>query len=208
MKNKIFKTSEKHSGETLIEIIIAVGVIITILAPAAGLQVQSIRDLAFNRDYLIAETLADEGIEIIRNMRDTNFLKFPGKEKDCWNTKPDDSNNPSQITLDTCDKNKIEAGSYILKRDIDTLKWSIKNIGANSIPDDFNFEEDSEYRLKLDNDTQLYNHDSGELTNFFREIYVEYDGENKMNVLSRVFFKNGAKTKIVKRLYHLTNKKI
>mgnify|MGYP001562343255 FL=1 len=196
MKNKIFKISKKNSGETLIEIIIAFGVIITVLAPAAGLQVQSIRNLAFSRDHLIAETLVNEGIEIIRNMRDTNFLKFPGKEKDCWNTKSDDPD----ITLDNCNKNKIESGSYILKRDIDTLKWSIKNISANFIPDDFNFEEKSEYQLKLDNNTQLYNHDSGGLTNFFREIYVEYDGGNKMNVFSACFLKTARKQKLLSAL--------
>ncbi|MBI4994173.1 hypothetical protein HZC21_00805 [Candidatus Peregrinibacteria bacterium] len=193
MNNKKFT-----SGETLIEVLLAVSVIMIALAPASGLQVQSTRNLAFNRDHLIAETLANEGIEIIRNMRDTNFLKFSAKAKECWNTKPD------YDEVETCEKdiNKIKPGSYILKRDIDTLKWSIEklsieNISADSIPD--------EYHLKLDASTQLYNHNSGDPTNFFREIYIEYDGDEKMNVLSRVFFKNGIKTAIVKRSYYLTN---
>lgn len=193
MNNKRFKTT---AGETLIEVLMAVSVLMIALVPTAGLKVQSVQNIAFNRDHLIAETLANEGIEIIRNMRDTNALKFSEKAEECWNTKPDSD----------CG-DEIKAGSYILKRDINTLKWDIENIGANSIPDDFNFEEDSEYRLKLDSATQLYNHDSGDPTNFYREIYIEYDGDEKMNVFSRVFFKSGAKTKIVKRSYYLTNQK-
>lgn len=189
MKNK-----KSHSGETLIEVLMAVSVLMIVIVPASELKVKSIQNLAFNRDNLIAGTLADEGIEVISGIVITNILKFPDEIKTCWDTQPDKN----------CG-NKIEDGSDILKLNTETLKWSLENIGVNALTDDADFGADSKYLLKLDPSTSLYNHDTGSDTGFYREIYIEHEGGDKMIISSRVFFKNGNKKKIAKRVYYLTN---
>ena len=86
MKNKFLKS---HSGETLIEVMIAISVLVLVMVPVAELNIKATRNNAYNRDHLVAENLATEVLEIIRGIRATNLLLFIAKENLCWNTKPD-----------------------------------------------------------------------------------------------------------------------
>ena len=65
---------KKDSGFTLIESMIAVGLIVTGVVGVLTLVSRSIgfNGLAFNR--LTAANLAQEGIEVVRNIRDTNWI--------------------------------------------------------------------------------------------------------------------------------------
>lgn len=195
--------SDLRSAETLIEILIAVSVLMIALAPAAGLRVKATQNSAYNRDHLVAEMLANNGIEIINNIRDTNLLRFSTKQNSCWNTKPEHKD------IDTCDEpnNLIKTGSYIVKENIGSADIELILKDPNPLPDDFNPADDSIYRLKLDSLTETYNYDTGDSTNFYKEIYIKYSKSGKtMFVSSRVFFKNGAKIKNVTRLTALTSK--
>ena len=87
------KTKKTISGETLIEVLIAVSVLIIVMTPSAALVMQSTRSTAYARDNLIAMSLADEGIELMNNIRDANFLKFGEKFDLCWDTRPDYNDN-------------------------------------------------------------------------------------------------------------------
>lgn len=188
---KKFKFS--NSGETLIEVMIAISVLIIIMAPTSALNVQAIRNNAYNRDHLVAENLAAEGLEIMRGIRDTNLLRFISKETLCWNTKPE------YKETDKCDKseNLIKNGSYIIKETIGSPEVELVLKADDPLPDDFKPADDSEYQLK-DN--------AGKPTNFYREIYMEYSTSKKtMFISSRVFFKNGAKVKKVTRITALNS---
>ena len=68
--------SKKSRGETLLEVIVALLVLTIGSASATSLIVTSIRANQFNKDSLIALNLAQEGIEYMRNLRDTNWIKF------------------------------------------------------------------------------------------------------------------------------------
>jgi len=65
---------KNNSGFTLVESMIAVGLIVTGVVGVLTLVSRSIgfNGLAFNR--LTAANLAQEGIEIVRNIRDTNWI--------------------------------------------------------------------------------------------------------------------------------------
>lgn len=76
---KFFKTKFRQNttelGFTLIETIVATGVIVTALVSSLAL-INSSLVLASNfQDRLIASNLAAEGIEVVRNMRDNNWLQ-------------------------------------------------------------------------------------------------------------------------------------
>ena len=183
-----------NSGETLIEVMIAISVMVLIMAPTSALNVQATRNNAYNRDHLIAENLAAEGLEIMRGIRDTNLLRFISKETACWNTEPE-----YKGEIDKCDGagNLIEKGSYIIKEKIGSPDVELVLKDGDSLPDDFKPDENSEYQLK---------DDAGEPANFYREIYIEYSASKKiMFISSRVFFKNGAKIKKVTRITALNS---
>jgi len=72
MSNKIFKIK---NGFTLLEVIIAVFIIAVGVAGVAKIMPSLIVDSSVNQSRLVAAYLAQEGIEIVRNIRDTNWLE-------------------------------------------------------------------------------------------------------------------------------------
>lgn len=84
------KKNGQHSkrGETILEVLVSLLVITIGAATATSLIVASIRANLFNKDSLIALNLAQEGIEYMRNIRDTNWIKYSANTQGCWNTKP------------------------------------------------------------------------------------------------------------------------
>jgi prepilin-type N-terminal cleavage/methylation domain-containing protein len=61
-------------GFSLLEVMLALGVITIGLMGVSSLVLQNIQAQDINKNYLIASMLAQEGIELVRNIRDTNFL--------------------------------------------------------------------------------------------------------------------------------------
>lgn len=179
--------AKKHA-ETLIEAVIAVGILALILFPAAALSISTLRLTAVNRDDLVASTLAEEGVEIMRNIRDSNVLKFSSNLA-CWNAQPDPS-----LTIDDCANFPINdrAGmgvpvSYRLMRSVtrDQLGWTLAST-PDAMSTDLKKTTDAFFRLSVDessdprhqhfvDDTHLYFHDTdgvGKPTNFYREIVI------------------------------------
>lgn len=72
MCNKITKTK---NGFTLLEVIVAVFIISLGVGGMAKLMPNFVSSASHNQNQLIAAYLGQEGIEIIRNIRDTNWLQ-------------------------------------------------------------------------------------------------------------------------------------
>lgn len=75
-----------HAAETLAEVIIAITVITLGTGSAIILVNTSVNATGAGENRLIAYNLAREGVEAVRNIRDTNLLRFPGEADDCWDT--------------------------------------------------------------------------------------------------------------------------
>lgn len=75
-------------GETVLEVLVALVVITIGAATASSLIVTSLKANLFNKDSLIALNLAQEGLEYMRNWRDSNWIKFGADTQGCWNMKP------------------------------------------------------------------------------------------------------------------------
>lgn len=71
-KNKkiIFKT-----GFTLIETLVAISILLIAITGPLGIVASSLKSSYFARDQITAFYLAQEGLEFVRNFRDTNSLK-------------------------------------------------------------------------------------------------------------------------------------
>jgi len=70
----IFLKNKK--GFTLLEIIIAMGIIISVLTSSLVLVTLSINSTKTTRSKIIAINLSQEGLEIVRNIRDNNWLNY------------------------------------------------------------------------------------------------------------------------------------
>ncbi len=66
--------SYKRKAFSLLEILAAIFVLMVGLLSITNVVFSSILQHRLNRDQLVASYLAQEGIELIRNMRDTNWL--------------------------------------------------------------------------------------------------------------------------------------
>jgi Tfp pilus assembly protein PilV len=87
-------------GFTIIEVLIAGFVLSVGLTGIMSLFASSIRYTQNSRDHIIASELAEEGLELVRNIRDTNFANghgafdnnFPTSDKPYCNFKYSDEN--------------------------------------------------------------------------------------------------------------------
>ena len=77
MKNFQFSifNFQKSGGFTLVETIVAIGVISVGFVGSLVLLSKSASQASTLKDRLIVAHLAEEGIEVVRNLRDTNWLK-------------------------------------------------------------------------------------------------------------------------------------
>lgn len=66
-----------NQGFTLLEVLIATGIIMTAMVGIFGLAIQSLKAAEASRNFFVAANLAQEGVEIVRSARDSNWLAYP-----------------------------------------------------------------------------------------------------------------------------------
>lgn len=67
---------KKNKGFSLAEVVIALGILTFGLVGIASLLLQNMQVENLTKNYLIASMLAQEGVEIVRNIRDENWVLF------------------------------------------------------------------------------------------------------------------------------------
>lgn len=169
-------------GETLLEVIIALFVIIIGSATATNLIITSLRANVYNRDNLIALNFAQEGIEMMRNVRDTNWLKFSGNTQECWNLQPNrdtcDPANPTQKLLSGYYNSNFDFSSddFTLNNGIDDndKKFNLKYFDNNTSVDSDNNGNNSDDKDFISSGTPAIGTEIGQ-TKFYRSIHLTYD---------------------------------
>ena len=84
----MFKILKQNKGETIAETIIALAILTIGITLATTMMANSLRNMHSSKNRIIAVNIAREGVEAVRNIRDTNWLKFSGHRRDCWNHLP------------------------------------------------------------------------------------------------------------------------
>lgn len=107
-------------AESLVEVIVAIFVVSMGAAAATTLIVTAMQSNVFSKDNLIGLNLAVEGIEAMRNIRDTNWIKFGFDKDSCWNIVPEAG--PGDCTPDA---NLIEPDVYAMVLKPDTYAWQL-----------------------------------------------------------------------------------
>lgn len=161
-----FKTFKGDKGFTIIEIIVAIFVL-TVGIIAAYIAVQSPLHYAnVYKDQLFASYLAQEGVELVRNIRDTDWLQ--GFAPDDWKV-----GLVASAGFTGCDP---VSGYFCELGYDDTALLSYPNASLG-------------HKLKIDSEN-FYNYNTGELTNFRRKITIaaeNYDSEERLRVTVSVF---------------------
>src|SRR3989338_7328669 len=96
---KKFNELLTKKAETLAEVLIALSVISMGAGGASTLVTMSIKANGQSEERIVAYSLAREGVEALRNIRDTNWLRFPGNKTECWDTL--DAKTPSECETST-----------------------------------------------------------------------------------------------------------
>lgn len=72
-----------NSGFTILEMLLALSVLSVGIMAAFTLSISNLQTAKNNYQRILAVNLAREGVEIVRNMRDTNWLKIDKNVADC-----------------------------------------------------------------------------------------------------------------------------
>ncbi len=110
------------------EVIIAIFMVAMGSAAATSLIVSAMHSNNFSRDNLVALNLATEGMEAMRNVRDTNWLKFGYDKENCWNLRP---GMPPGTDCNDADK-LIFPDAYAINLNPQNYSWELsENVGVN-----------------------------------------------------------------------------
>jgi len=150
-------------GFTLVEALVAISILIIGILSAFILVSRSLYTFPLIQDRLTASFLVQEGIELVRNIRDSNFIKKAKGENISW-----DSN--------------LSYKCYTIEPVIGS---SSNDISLNET----NCECKNSTPLKFDDSRNFYNYQDGEETKFRRVIQIEKISNNEIKVTSTVCFK-------------------
>ncbi len=195
----------KNKGETLMETLIAISVIAIGIAVASTVILNSIRYMQNAKNRVIALNIAREGLEGMRNIRDTNWLFYSDRRRQCWN------HDPSTVPCEG--DTPIIPGTYVIYRDIDH-RWQLAladsdvdvDSDGDNIPDndldlaplalvDIDENVDSDGDENPTNDRDTYNHvdealnslgEATQETSFKRYLQIEYlDDDGAFSAISQ-----------------------
>ena len=188
---------KSQKGETLIEVLVAL--VLLVVGALSALRLFGLTGLnnQITKERVIATNLAREGLEAVRNIRDTNWLRFAGERRLCWNNL--DASQCLDDNSDGIPNDPIEhKKNYLAKFNNANFRWELDTTGLINrlnLKDGLDA-DDLAYRLQL-GANGIYNHDAtGAHTIYFREIYTEYiepdqslavnEGANILRITSKV----------------------
>ena len=134
---------KRQKGFTLVEVLIAITVLIIGILSGFILITRALYNVAVIKDRLTASFLAQEGIELTRQIRDSNFLRILSEESADW-------------------RDELGDGTYIIESRVDSEE-SIKLVSIA---------EDEDHLFLYNDILKIYNYSDGEPTNFNRKIKI------------------------------------
>lgn len=193
-----------QAAETLAEVLIAMTVLAVGGGGAATLVNTSIRATGEGEARIVAYNIAREGVEAVRNVRDTNWIRFPGEKEECWDTL--DATDSTLCALSTKINRTAPNNVYLVTLETDEtsgalFKWLM-------IEDDSgNPNDELLYEIPIGTET-LYTHDStGTPTEYRRTVTIEDSTgpTDSMKVTSTVTWDYKGQTKEVMFVDELSN---
>ncbi|MCP6718330.1 MAG: prepilin-type N-terminal cleavage/methylation domain-containing protein [Patescibacteria group bacterium] len=186
IKNK----QKKEYGFTLIEVIVAIFILTVGIGGSFMLIQQTLAGVSTVQSRLIAIYLGQEGIEIIRNIRDNNWLE----QRESLQIPPQPLWNDGLTGLINC---QPSASCCEADYNTDTSPSDPLVVVAGCDFSDLHY-------LNFDN-SGFYSYSAGTQTKFKRKIFIEEIDENKMKITVIVQWKEKNKLHEIKVIEHITN---
>lgn len=172
-------------AESIFEVIIAITVISIGITAITLLVTSVMRANSISKEFIIANNLATEGLEVISNLRESNWIEFPGYEEDCWNAIGDLNDDLATDVATDCTTSGNKIGEkyssttkttryFFATFDTTENAWALtERKSANKLSDQLsNTSNDKYYRLQVDSNG-LYVQNDTEGT-FYRMITIQY----------------------------------
>lgn len=176
------KFHRKSGGFTLVEVIISIAILVMVIFASTSLLVSIIRSNANNMSTLVAYGLAQEGLEGVRNIRDSSWLlnanfqtDLPDGSKPFVFDFPKDVDDKRYFTLDyqSFETSLLDLDAGALA---DVAPWKLNDITVGDA-DETAYAENSETLLdkvkSTSPDEVQYRHGGGDASIFHRYIVVE-----------------------------------
>ena len=207
----------RHRGETLLEVVVAITIMIAVLTSVFTLLIQVSAGNVNVVNRVTALNIAKEGVEAVRNIRDTNWLKYSGDRRGKWLCLD------TVLPLDTLDTRNActpgLAGTYIdnkVYRIELSETYNRYYLQAMEAPENFTNKDilpAEDFRLYEDSGTgRSYHDNTGEAMAFYRQILLTPETtvlngtcgaipeadcvqDIRLNVVSRVQWKEGNKVR-------------
>ena len=126
-----------NQGFSILEVTMALGVITIGLLGVFSLVLQNLSVQRLNKNYMVASMLAQEGLELVRNIRDNNFLDTSGT---LWNHKLTSGSNPYLFAIDYTNLNPVsvtgssDPNTRLCLNVVGTTNFFSHNCGGASTP--------------------------------------------------------------------------
>jgi type II secretory pathway pseudopilin PulG len=191
-----------QKGQTLIETLAAVFILVMGITAAMGLSLFAYSSSTNITKQIIATALAREGIEAVKNMRDTNWLKIPNIDKNCYNyqsgvSTPDAVNCPGSGTGGACCYknwlNPTGGFNYNLNPPSDNKSYRLVYNPGDALFWDLQI-ENSKYGLNFDSNitgmpfSGFYKPETSQLngsSDYYRKITLRTDGNNSADPFNK-----------------------
>lgn len=199
----------KQRGDTILEVVVATAILSTVLVATFAILQRAVDTNLNIRNRVVALNIAREGIEAVRNIRDTNWLKYSGDRRGKWlcEDTPIEPDACEGVTIAT---DFLEDDTYYTV-DFSTTAYRYY-LDRTTMQEDIDFlatqANREEFRLYLTPTApQRYTHTAGANadTLFYRQIYLDienpYDGtpptfcdneasciNSRLKVISRVYW--------------------
>ena len=166
------QTKQMHKGFTLVETLIAISIFSVSILGLMSVLSSSVANITFTKNKVIATYLAQEGVEYIRNMRDTFVVYDATNSQTGWNSFKNKITTASCTSLQGCYFNDL---SVLYTDHLQPMTNLPMSACSASCP-----------YLLYDNSTGKYNYVSGVKTIFIRKIFINQISPNEARVFSTV----------------------
>jgi type II secretory pathway pseudopilin PulG len=156
-KNK--KKYQSRKGFSIVEVMLSLVILEVGIVGILSLIVTSITNSANSRDRIVASQLAQEGIEVVRNIRDNSWAVGDGAFDDF-----------------------VVSTKCAINKDTQVLELSV---GGNCHP----ASDPNKFRLYIDSNNFFAHDASGEGTSFQRKVGIADNGGSNQTITSMVIWK-------------------
>ena len=116
-------------GLVLTEALVAMTIMTTGVIILSSILNNAVNTLAISRDYMIGQNLVTEGVEVVKIVRDTNWLLSPSNTS-CWLEATPGAAGCTEVEQKAAN---ATAGNYITTKDANSGVWKLSATNVNPL---------------------------------------------------------------------------